>query len=488
MTPRKLYYLTALLAVVACAVGLVPHGALAVPLGALPFWVGDVTAIDNTQEILKVIFDEPLVTNVVTDSELMGEFETDTAVQEDKTTGGRYIEAAQYFALSGGAGAIKERGTFPQASPPIFANSRVFLKKLGGSVEMTGDEMRKVKAGPGAWIDYAERALPDLVERLVNGIDRMYAGFGSGAKARITSVSAFDTPVAGQFQMIVEDTLGIDGWQDPWLQFLEQERDVFTASLAAPVVLKNPGVGQSALLKNIDPDTNTLTFEGDAALLAALAAGDYLADGDKGRDVFPQGNPGVTMEISGLLAAIDNGGIVATYMNIPRANNRLWQGQVIPAQSAPFDGTLSEQLLNFADRRSRKRGGGKADLIVTSDSGYDSYWLSLKGDRMFRGSREYVGGRENGLEIILGDRVVRLKIARKLAPQVTFGVTTKTFKRFSLNAWEWIDTTGSIWRGMSDSLGYYDMYAAFGCLYEELFCNKPAANWRLDNLIATGTS
>ncbi len=483
----RLYGVALLAMMVLAVVGLAPSAAFAAGL-AHPHLLGDVTATDNTQEILKVIFDEPLVTNVVTDSELMGEFETDTAVQEDKTTGGRYIEAAQYFALSGGAGAVVERGTFPQADPPVFANSRVFLKKLGGSVQMTGDEMRRVKAGPGGWIDYAERALPDLVERLVNGIDRMYAGYGSGAKARVTSISAYNTPAAGQFQVIVQDTLGISGWQDPWLQVLEQERDVFTGSLAGTVVIRNAGVLQSGLLKNIDPDTNTLTFQGDASLQAAIQIADYLGDGDQGRNAFPQGSPAATVEISGLIAAIDNGSIVSTYMNISRTNNRLWQGQVINAQSAPGDGTLSEQLLNFADRRARKRGGGKADLIVTSDSGYDSYWLSLKGDRLFRGSREYVGGRELGLEIILGDRTVRLKIARKLAPQVTFGVTTKTFKRFSLNAWEWIDTTGSIWRGMNDSLGYYDMYTAFGCLYEELFCNAPAKNWRLDNLIATGLS
>ena len=483
MTRRTLNLLALALCVAAIAVGWLPHIAL-----AMPFVASEVTAVDNTQEILKVIFDEPLVTNVVTDSELMGEFETDTSVQEDKTTGGRYIETAQYFRLSGGAGAITERGTFPQADPPVFANSRIFLKKLGGSVEMTGDEMRKVEAGPGAWIDYAERALPDLVERLVNGIDRMYAGYGAGAKARVTSVSAYNTPVAGQFQVVVQDTLGISGWQDPWLQFLEGERDVFTGSLAAPVSIRNAGVLQSGLLLNIDEDSNTLTFSGDSTLQAAIVVADYLGDGDKGRDAFPLGNPGVTKEISGLIAAVDNGPIVSTYMNITRTGNRLWQGNVINAQTAPFDGTLTEQLLNFADRRSRKRGGGKADLIITSDSGYDSYWLSLKGDRMFRGSKEYQGGREMGLEVILGDRVVRLKIARKLPPQVTFGLTTKSFKRFSLNTWEWIDTTGSIWRGMSDSLGYYDMYAAFGCLYEELFCNKPKANWRLDNIIATGLS
>lgn len=458
-------------------------------LAASPIlFIGDTataTGLDSSQEILKIIFDEPLVTNVVTDSELMGCFETDTNVMEEQTTGGRYIETAQYFALSGGAGAVTERGTFPQADPPVFKNSRIYLKKLGGSVEMTGDEMRRVKGDAGSYINYMERALPDLVTRLVNGVDRMYVGFGSGAKARVASKSAYNSPAAGQFTTVVEDTVGIAGWEDPWLQFLEQERDVFTTSLAAPVAVRNPGTGQSALLKNIDPNTNTLTWEGAEALRDAIGVGDYLADGDKGRDAFPVGNPGVTKEITGLLAAVDDGNIVSTYMNIDRVNQRLWQGQMIDGQAAPFAGVLTEVMLNFADRQSRKRGGGRVDLIVTSDSGYDSYWQSLKGDRMFIDPRTYVGGRDKGLAVVLGDRTITLKIARKLAPQVTFGLETKTFKRFSLNSWEWIDTTGSIWRGMVDSTGFYDIYAAFGVMYEELFCNAPAKNWRINNLVST---
>ena len=478
MTRTRWSLLAIALVAVLAAIGVLPHAALAAPL-----MVGQ-TGTDQTQAILKQIFEEPLVTNVVTDSELMGCFETDTNVMEEQTTGGRYIESAHYFALSGGAGAITERGTFPQADPPVFNNSRVYLKKLGGSVELTGDEMRRVKEGEGAYVDYMARALPDLVTRLVNGIDRMYLGYGYGVKAQVATITGYNTPVAGQFQTTINNTLGISGWTDPWLQFLEGERDVFTSSLTAPITLRNPGTGQSALLVNIDPTTTnpTLTWAGTAGLQAVVSASDYIADGDQGRMSFPFGSPATTVEITGLMAAVDDGTLVATYQNIARSGNRLWQGQMIDSSASPFNANLTEQLLNYADRQARKRGGGNADLIVTSDSGYDSFWLSLKGDRMFRGSREYVGGRSNGLSVIIGDREVTLRIARKLPPQVTFGLQTNTFKRFSLGSWQWIDITGSIWKQLVDSGGYYDMYAAFGCMYEELFCKAPAKNWRINNL------
>lgn len=465
-----------------CAIGGVPPAAI-----AMPVMMGNVTDTENTEAILKIIFDEPLVENVVTDSELMGYFTTDTNVEEDETTGGRYIETAQYFALSGGAGAVTQRGTFPQADPPVFDNANIYLKEMGGSVEMTGDEMRRVKGDEGAYVNYMARALPDLVERLVNGLDRMYIGTGSGVKAVVSAKSAYGSPGAGLFTTDVVDTIGISGWQDPWLQFLENERDVFAAyPLSAPVSVRNQGTNQSALLVAIDPDENRLVWRGTEALRDAIQVGDAIADGDRARSSFPAGDPMVTLELTGLLAAIDDGDIVSTYMNIPRTGataQRLWKGQVINAAASPFAGTLSENLLNFADRRARVRGGGKVDLIVTSNSGYDSYWDSLKGDRFFKGSREYEGGRTDGLSIILGDRTVTLRIARKLPPQVTFGVQSSTFKRFTLGAWNWIDITGSIWKQMVDVNGWYDMYAAFGKMYEELFCKAPAKNFRIDNTL-----
>ena len=56
-------------------------------------------------EALKIIFSDPLIVNIVEDSELLSIFQTDMNVKVDDTTGGRFIEMAHYFQLPAGVGA-----------------------------------------------------------------------------------------------------------------------------------------------------------------------------------------------------------------------------------------------------------------------------------------------------------------------------------------------------------------------------------------------
>ena len=130
------------------------------------------TTTDAITEAMKIIFADPLITNIVEDSELLSIFQTDMNVSVDDTTGGRFIEMAHYFQLPAGVGARGENEYIPEADDPVFKNSRLFLRKIQGTVEMTGDTMRRVVGDEGAFINYMERALPDLVTRLVNELDR----------------------------------------------------------------------------------------------------------------------------------------------------------------------------------------------------------------------------------------------------------------------------------------------------------------------------
>lgn len=198
---------------------------------------GTMTQTSNISEAMKIIFSDPIVQNMVVESELLNRFRSETNIRTDDTTGGRYIEMAHYFQLPAGVGARQENEYIPVADAPVFRNSRIWLSKLQGTVEMTGDVMRRVASNEGAFLDYAAQALPDFTRRLTHEIDRMVLGIGTGVKARIRNVtatiasvsltggiSAYNTPATGQFVIALDRTMGIANLGQPFLHFLEGDR------------------------------------------------------------------------------------------------------------------------------------------------------------------------------------------------------------------------------------------------------------------------
>jgi hypothetical protein len=461
---------------------------------------GTMTLTSNISEAMKIIFSDPIVNNMVVESELLNRFRSESNIRTDDTTGGRFIEMAHYFQLPAGVGARQENEYIPVADAPVFRNSRIWLAKLQGTVEMTGDVMRRVATNEGAFLDYAAQALPDFTRRLTHEIDRMALGVGTGAKARIRDVtatlggssltggiSAYDQPSAGYFRIALDRTMGITGRGQPFLHFLEGERLVFASALGTPTTVRNPGSSQSARVVDINEDDNVLTLEGASALRSALAANDFIAMGDAAGFNFPGqqllGQTSGHKELQGLYAGVDNGSILANYNNIDRTAiaNRLWNSIVINGGATPWSGVLNEELLTFADDEVAVRGAGRPDLIVTSRSGARGYWKSLKSDRFFMDPRSYAGGK-SGLQIILSDRGLPLVVARKLPFNDTFMLQTDTWRRLTLGSWEWDDQTGSIWNRVTDATGRRDAYFAVGNAYEQMFCVAPRKNVRIEGL------
>lgn len=462
----------ALLVGVLCAALGVPGLAVALPLA-----VGATTTTASLDTMMKIIYSDPLLRDIVTESELMSLFRTDMNVKSEETTGGKYIEMAHYLRLAGAAGARAENDYIPVPESPKAASSRIYLKKVLGVVEMTGDVMEKVVADEGAFINYMERALPDTKERVLEQVDRMYIGFGAGIKARVKAGWVVGGRSTTAFT--IDRALGVTGFEDPWLQFQEGERVVFSAT-AAGTALRNAGTTQSALIESIDPAANTLSLTLDAALTAAIADNDYIFNGDAAGASSQNG--GVDREISGLLAGVDNGNILDTYNNIQRTTNPFWKATVIDGSVAPYNGAMTELLLTIADARASTTSGGKIDVIVSSVHAPIGYWKDLKTAKSLNDPRNFTGG-FGSVSIMLGDRTLPIKTARKLPPQVAFMLNTASWRRFTLGSWEWVARGGSIWNLVTDATGRKDAYFAFGKMYEQLACLRPRANVRIDGLV-----
>lgn len=458
----------ALLLGIACAVLW-----LLTPLGAVA--MAATTLVSDIDEAQKILFTDPINDNVVEDSELLDLFEVDGNVQFEQTTGGRYIETAQYFALPAGVGFRGDDDYIPVPEGPMIRNSRVYLRKIQGVVEMSGNTMRLVRGDLEAYLNWAERSLPDLVRRLRDRFDAALHGTGFGIKARINEVDPTTDLV-----IPIDSAFGVAGLSDGFLQFMEQERVIFTADAAATTI-RDAGSGQSAMITDIDQDyaAPTITVAMGAGLQAALVDNDYIIPGDAvGHDGYDAaGDPKTIM---GLLGMVDDGNILAIFQNLDRSVYRLWRSIVIDSGTS-FSNNLTDELLTYADDETYVLGGGMPNVIVTSRSGLRSYWHSLKIDRRFIDPRGYTGGK-GPVSITLGDRNVELRACRKMPPELCFGLETSSFKRWQVEGFMWDDTTGSIWNRVTDANGRKDAYYSVGNWHCEIGCIAPRHNFRIDAL------
>jgi hypothetical protein len=440
-----------------------PHDLLAFAL------LGLTTEITDIDEAMKIFFTDPIVENFVTDTEILDIFEKDGNVQVEQTTGGRYIETAQYFVLPGAVGSRAPGDYIPVPEGPTIRNSRIFLKKHFGVLQMTGDVMERVRGNLGAYMDYMDRAMPDLLERFNDDIDRQLLGYGNGALGRIDGAP-------GGTSFVVDSAFGVAGWSNPWANFLENKRIVFSAD-ADGDPLRNAGAGQSALVTDADPVTNTITVD---AMPGAAVDNDFVFNGD------PTGssaqNAGDDREMMGLAGLIDDGSILATFQNILRSDFRLWRSHVIDGQSGTFTGDLDEIVLTAADNRAFERGKGKPNVIVTSRSQADKYWLSLIGDRRLIDPKADEGGR-GAMHVRLGDRVIPIRVARKMPPELCYMIQTDSLRRWQLDGGKWDDKTGSVWNRVTDGTGRKDDFYAVYIWYCQTGNLMPAKSVRIENLV-----
>jgi hypothetical protein len=436
--------------------------------------IGAATTTVDLDSALKIFFNEPVVENVVTDSELLSLFLEDNEVQYEQSTGGRYIETAQYFQLPSGVGARARGEYIPIPEGPVIKNSRIFLKKLQGVVEMEGDVMARVRGDMGAYLNWMDRALPDLVTRLDDTVDRMLLGYGAGIIARVNEASPSTA-------MEVDTAFGVTLDSTPlsyaWLQFQEGDRIVFSAN-ASGNPIRNAGANQSAKILGINQALSQLTLD---VVPTGVLDNDYIFHGD-GAGVNTQTAAGDDREIMGLLGMVDDGTVLATFQNLSRATYRLWNAVSIDGDDAGLDaeftGSLNETLLTYADDETAILGGGKPSVIVTSKWGLRSYWKSLKTDRTINDPRAYAGGKGN-LTVWLGDRQVTLKAVRKMPKELCFGLSPNTFKRWEIDGFQWDDKTGSIWKQVTDGTGRKDAFYAYGNWYIQTGCLAPRKNFRI---------
>lgn len=440
-------------------------------LAALPFVIGPTTDVSDLNEAMKIYFTDPINVNVVTDTEVLDLFMEDNNVQVNTTTGGRFIETAQYFRYPSGFGWRGKREYLPIPGAPKIKNSQIYLKKAVGVIQMEGEVMERVRTDMGAYIDYMDRAMPDFLEGMNDQLDSALLGYGNGARAVIDAINGN--------VVTVRDAFGVSGWTNAWIQFQEGESIVASVDAdASPLRNANVNGGAAAgVVEDIDYETSKITFN---AIPNEWAPGDFLFGGDATGHNGQKG--GVDSTMMGLAGMVDDGSILQNFQGLDRSQYRLWRSLVIDGNSGNFSGDLDENVLTYADNQCFTHGRGQPNVILTSRTQSDKYWNSMKSDRVLNDPKAYEGGRGK-LFVRLGDRLVPIRVGRKVPDELCYMLQSDTFRRWQLDGGKWDDKTGSVWNRSVDGIGRMDDFFAVYIWYLQTGNIAPRKNVRIDNLV-----
>lgn len=433
--------------VVALLLGFVP-GILA----AFPLFIGDTDTTTSLNALMKITFDDTLISEVVTDTELLDLFPKGDVIHGPE---GRHFETSQLYQNPGGIGSRSEGGYIPEASGAKAVNAKIKLKKIMGSIEETHEVLKKIKGDMKAFVDWSKDQFPRFKESLSDEIDRQALADGSGIRARVNMAAPATT-------LEIDSTFGIAGLDNPLMQFRRGMR-----LKAGP---NASGTGARAgvmVVKDVDWDNDAIVVD---ALATGLADNDYLWEGDSA-------DSSIGKDMMGLLGMVDDGDIVQKLQEIDR-DDHLWFRSYVASDG---NKVLNEEYLIEVDKIARFRGGGRADAIIMSEDAFNVIWKDLKADRALNDPRAYTAGRK-GIDVLFGGtRKVNLRTARKMPSKLIFGLQKDQFRRFIMQEWEWDDTAGSIWNQVVDSNGRKHAFYAYGSMYGELAIRSPQRCWRVDN-------
>lgn len=420
---------------------------------------------------MKVLFEDTLENDVVSDSELFDLIEKDTDIQTEVTGGGRYIERAHMLGLPAGYGYRTESDAIPSSRGPQLASSRIKLKKSMGSVSVTGDVFAKIKQGKEAFTTWAEDQIPALTERMRNTKDAIMVGYGAGVRARVGTIDAVNKKIT------LVNALGIAGYTNAFLQFLANEDVAFGPNVNGTSLRANAAAANNVLVTDVNPQTNTLTL---SEIPTGLAANDYIFSADE-TGASTMTSTGENREFMGLHGHVDDGGILLDYFGINRSTTSAFRSTIANIAGAPYNGLFNDEAILYGDMQGRLYGNAEIDVLAVPYSGALTFWKDLKNDRMLTDPRTWTGG-AGKLAVNIRNRVVEVRGIRKMPPQTAFGLTKGCFRRFTLGKFEWVTRTGSMWQQVISSGRRYDAFWAYGVDYDEIFCKAPNKQIRWDGL------
>lgn len=448
------------------------------PVGLLAF-AGSTTGtkasgsdFTGLNEALKQTYTGPFANNIEGEMEVTQVFQDAGDFETTEGPDGKQVNIGHYISAGGGVSAMNEDDYLPDNIAPVWKQGNITIKQVAALVQLSGRTLRRVKEGPAAFASWAEMALPEKAKRVAFHKDRMLLGTGTGIVARINGTPDGTGDTAN-------DAFGIATLEGALNLFLRGDSFRYSANADG----SSPRTGRVDIDSiNYGANTFNTTVSGSAATATSAADDDYMFLG--GSNVNGSGS----REFNGLEAQIDDGTNVTTFQGLTRSSypDVLYSQIVDSSAYTQAPSILSENIIDYADSLCWERAGGKPSVLLVNRNGQRSFWNSLKGDRVINDPQgQFTGGKSSGgLKMLLGDRVVTVKAARKVPSSRAFLLDTATLKRFRIGSGRWDDITGSVWNRVSDSTGSKDAVFAVYIEEEEYANTFPARSAKITKLAA----
>lgn len=342
---------------------------------------------------------------------------------------GKEIIKLVSYGLNGGIGAGDETGVLPMAAGNNYAQFKLELKNLYGSIEISDKAIRASESNVGAFVNLLNAEMEGLLKASKYNLGRMLYGDGTGKLATIATAVTTAT-----------DSIKVSS----------------TKSLAIGMVIDIvPVTGDKKVsqARIIDINIATKTIRLDKQV-NNLATTDFIT---------VQNSRGY--ELTGLGAIFGNGNIYG----LDRSANS-WLNPYQKNVNATMDTSFIQEAIDFVD----ETAGSEVNFITCAYDVKKAYIANLAANRMNVDYMNLDGGFRalsyNGIPV-MSDKFVE--------DGEMYLLNTNDFKMHQLCDWRWLEgESGNVIKQKPGS----PIYTATLVKYADIVCDKPCGQAKLTGI------
>lgn len=414
-------------------------------------------ASDTTQwdPLLKDDYAPAIVNQLAEDVDVLNMFEKE--FKDDSWQGRKKVMPIK-IGRNWSVGAIPSRGRLPQAGRTSYKDFEILVKNMYGRVGFDREVMLQSRNKKGSWQQVIPTEMDALTEDLAFNRNRAMWGTGSGVLALVNGAQSADTTIE------VDSPGNVAG-------SVNGNRFLHGDSVSGQYV---------AFLDGSDNIQGAATITGWNANGTAITVDSAITCDDNAKIVIAQSNlqTSYNQELEGLLAAIDDGTYVSTYHGLSRTTYPILKSYVATSVGALSLDAI-QQTIDANDIRVRKT----VDVMACEHAVRRAYLSLLETDRRYSGAdlMRPDGGtsaakKPGGKTITYGD--IPMMVSRDCPFGMLFGINKASFVRYVESEGQWADEGGAVIKWVNE----YDAYTAFYYIYDNLHCQQPNANWRMEGI------